>query len=244
VNAQTAKLYSTSAVFVNLAIVFAIFIPITWAVAPSRFWWVIVAGLIGALYFLFFHVLDKIAVSIKCPSCQRVIRSNTHWQCGFCPGKNRNTDTFSFLEKCEHCQAEPKAYKCHHADCGKLMFFTGDQQEQGFASCLEPESPVKTDDKKAVRLEAREELAHQIEMAAMKARLEATENRLKIGRMSRLEKLRESLEAFRHDHVGARRMARELKSKLKEELRDDPESLQDELDAIDRWLLDEGIDLE
>ena len=45
---------------------------------------------------------------------------NTPWVCGFKECSNHNTISFPFLNCCENCHAEPKAYECHH--CGKVIF--------------------------------------------------------------------------------------------------------------------------
>ena len=54
-----------------------------------------------------------------CPHCGKYISAHIDWKCGCCGEKNSDTKTFSFLYKCQHCEAIPKSYCCHH--CGKIV---------------------------------------------------------------------------------------------------------------------------
>ncbi len=88
------------------------------------------------VFILFFYVLDKRAIGIKCPNCEKHVESNTPWICGVCGAVNLHTDNYPFIGRCEKCHAKPKAYQCHHRGCGNLIFFTKDRQEINFAKCV------------------------------------------------------------------------------------------------------------
>src|ERR1044071_5454799 len=80
---------------------------------------------VGAAFCLFFG-LQKRPIGIRCTNCRKFLKTNTPWVCGFKQCRNDQTDDFPFVNRCQHCEAEPKAYKCHH--CGELIYFTEDRQ--------------------------------------------------------------------------------------------------------------------
>ena len=101
---------------------------------------IIVAGIFaGGVYFY----LESRLLVIECPSCGRDINTNTPWQCGFKGCRNENADEFPFIHECEHCHYPPKAYVCHHRECGQLIYLTSDRQQIHAAKCLTAPEPVK-----------------------------------------------------------------------------------------------------
>jgi hypothetical protein len=84
---------------------------------------------LGIAYIVFFHILAKRAIAITCPHCNGYIETNTPWRCGNpnCQQNNERVDDFPFVYHCEHCGVEPKAYQCHHNQCGKIIFLSKDK---------------------------------------------------------------------------------------------------------------------
>jgi hypothetical protein len=103
-------------------------------------------------FLLFFFYLDKRAIGIECPHCQKYIETNTPWICGNkdTPHRNDQVNRFPFIYQCQHCGFIPKAYQCHH--CFKLIFLSEDKQVTAYAKCADiparpPKSkPVKKDE--------------------------------------------------------------------------------------------------
>src|SRR5581483_2955640 len=81
------------------------------------------------LYYFYFNIWSFEPIRFSCPHCGWVVATNTPWICGVCEQKNQNADDFPFVHRCEHCGNEPKAYRCHHKDCGNIIFLTDDEQE-------------------------------------------------------------------------------------------------------------------
>ena len=218
-----------------------------WALlfAPFPFRWLMYAvGIAIAVYILFF-VLDKRASLIDCPHCGKKVATNTPWVCGVgaCGRNNLNVDDFPFTHRCEHCGVEPTAYQCHHADCGKLIFFSEDQQAQNYARCLSSGPPAPPPQNKDVlRQEEKEDLLHEIDMTKSKAELEELRENLKSRKRTKTEQIEEGFLNYRGTVMGARAFAREWKQRKTAELKDDPDLLQDELDTLKAWLQDRGFD--
>src|SRR5689334_5183142 len=119
--------------FENMAILIAIFVPLVMGISQT------VSGvlpvLIGdALCIVFVYYLycmwNRRPIKVRCDSCRGVLSSNTPWVCGFCKEPNRNANEYPFVYECGHCHDEPKAYRCHHHDCNKLVFLSEDLDER------------------------------------------------------------------------------------------------------------------
>ena len=106
-----------------------------------------IAALLAAYYF--YKVWERRAIRLACRECERVISSNSAWVCSVCKKANVHANEFPFVHKCEHCGAEPKAYRCHHKDCGKMIFLTDDHDSTDFAYRVNSEAPVSDSDKEA-----------------------------------------------------------------------------------------------
>jgi hypothetical protein len=112
---------------------------------------VVATGFVMCLYFAFWN---NRAIKIRCPHCKKMIRCNTPWICSQCGSKNMNVNEFPFLNRCENnvCGVEPKAYKCHHTECGRLIFLTDDEQQDIYAQSVgikvEPQIAKKEKDEK------------------------------------------------------------------------------------------------
>lgn len=212
-------------------------------VAPLPFRGLVDMAGIATAYYILFFVLDKRAGLIECPHCNNKLATNTPWVCGLCGKKNLRVEDFPFTNRCQHCGTEPKAYQCHHRDCGQLIFFTEDRQEENFAFCLVPQAPEPPPvDKRVVRTEQKEEIQHEIEMARSTLELERIQQERAVRKRTRKEQIEESFLNYRGTVLGARVFAREWAAQKRTELKDDPDALQDELDTLDAWLRDKGID--
>ena len=205
----------------------------------------LVAGLICILaaYCLFFYVLDKRAIRIVCPHCGRYIETNTPWICGNkeCGYQNNHVDAFPFIYKCERCGYYPKAYKCHHGDCRKLIFFTEDRQETGYARCAT--EPVLTKVKKPPVDRHAADVAKKVQNIQLKE-LEVKEGKLDVeikGIKQTLEPEKpKSVEDIYRGRLQTEDDARRLRAEIDEKFKDDPDERMRRhriVDAIMRSLL-------
>lgn len=184
----------------------------------------LIAGFICVLgaYCLFFYVLDKRAIRIKCPHCGKYIETNTPWICGSKGCRNDNVDDFPFIYRCENatCGYYPKAYKCHHSDCQKLIFFTEDRQETGYARCANtpaPEKPKPAKDEHEIQVEKKVQDIHLKELNVKEGELDL-----------RLKDIKENLEPPKQESVRDR-LRRRVNSKT--ELEDEVLKMHAEIDA-------------
>ena len=106
-----------------------------------------VVALLAACYF--YKVWERRAIRLVCGECQRIISSNSAWVCSVCKKANVHANEFPFVHKCEHCGAEPKAYRCHHKDCGKMIFLTDDHDSTDFAYRVNSDAPMSESEKEA-----------------------------------------------------------------------------------------------
>jgi hypothetical protein len=166
----------------------AAFISLLAILSQFNDWWlaIIFAG-VGS--FGLFVFLDKRSPGIECINCKRIIATNTPWLCGF--GKdgklcrNENTNTYPFINECEHCHFIPKAYQCHH--CGSLIYLSMDRQEFQFARCLvnskpnEERKPVVVRDvvgeKVATQKEDVRDLEHKLRKTELEKQIEIEKNK-------------------------------------------------------------------
>lgn len=211
-------------------------------VSPFPFRWLIDIGGIAVAYYFFFFVLDKRASLIPCPNCGKQVATNTPWVCGVCGKNNLRVEDFPFTNKCEYCTIEPKAYKCHHPECGKLIFFTEDNQEANFARCLTPEAPKPPpEDKRSARTEQKEEKVHDIELAELDSKLDAIRKRREQENAkpkSRDEAIQESLQNTIGKFISVESHAKKQKALADEEYKNDPDMRQKAHEVIDAWVRD------
>ncbi len=158
---------------VNWVITIAVFVPLYLILRSGLYPFLAAAISVAIVYCLFFFILDKRAIKIICPENKCKVMTNTPWICGVKGCRNENVDDFPFIFKCEHCKAEPKAYKCHH--CGNLIFFTADRQTINYAQCInyvdsKIPSPSEIPEDEFVKAKREAEVA---EMNAKKAKFAA-----------------------------------------------------------------------
>lgn len=142
---------------VNIAKLFLIFTPVifflswlAYVVAPGMTSMLIVdVAAIAALYYLY-TIWDSQPIPLLCDECGKLILSNTPWVCGFCQRVNANPGKYPFVDKCGHCENEPKAYRCHH--CQELIFLTQDKLEPNYAYCFNSPAEIPEPDARTVEL--------------------------------------------------------------------------------------------
>ena len=234
-NPLTGKLRFKLRTLNNFLLGLGIFIPLAFLAAQFWFAWIFDLVAIAVLFYLFFFVWDKRAVKIRCHHCRKILRTNTPWVCGFCQQKNEKVVEFPFVHQCEHCGAEPKAYKCHH--CEQLLFLTEDHQEQNYAVCLNTEAKPPPTDAPTLRKEEREKLEHDIYMTEGAVKLESDKQRLEFSKKkSPVEEIEESFNKHHARVMGAVEFARQQRAINAEKYKNDPEMLKAANDSIDDWL--------
>jgi len=220
----------------------------------------------AAAFCLFFFVLDKRAIKILCNHCGNTIITNVPWMYGFCQKLNTNTDDFPFIHRCEHCGAEPRAYKCHH--CEKLIFLSEDQLTTSYAryvhatvvknrptvNNINPHERVKRKLKDKLEIaQLTNELAEitqrgpekrDLEQQVLKARLT---NELKaesqkgesLTKKTAKDKAEESFSRNHDARMAAIDIARREKAANAVKYKDDPYLLERADDSVDAWLKDQ-----
>jgi hypothetical protein len=239
-NPQSAKLRFKFRTFNNWLIVVGIFVLVAVvfdSIAAD-------AVAIAALFYLYFSILDKRTIGMDCNHCGQHIASNTPWVCGFCKEPNRNATEHPFVDKCAHCGNEPKAYKCHHDGCRKLIFLTDDRLETNYAYCInapsevpEPPKPDERMVKVKTHQENKQDKEHELEVAKLDAELKQIKERIDGPKIKTpFEQKKESFDKYYDGVMGMREYARKKRAEAAETYKDDPESLKDANEAIDEFL--------
>lgn len=248
--------------YVNLAVIAGLFLLAVTALSiwvsyllPGR--WLplltVDALALGGAYYL--HLLwDKRPILLYCRGCQDVVSSNTPWFCTNCKKPNLNTAEFPFVHQCEHCKAEPKAYRCHHPKCGGLIFLSPDKDATNYAYRLNSPREVQPQEKRADEVLGKQQSKEDKEHAIQMARLEIIETelneRLKVmkealagkGDKSALEASQENLQKFRDSRMAIERTARLQKAANAEACKGDKASLRRENLVVDEWVLRQKAD--
>lgn len=212
---------------------------VAWALIFSQFPFAWIADIVavGILFFIYFHLLENRVIGIRCPHCSKYIATNTPWVCGFCQKENRSVDLFPFVHRCEHCGAEPKAYRCHHRICGKVIFLTNDELEDNHATCRNSLPSAPSSDPTADRKEAKEALSHEIEMADLASKLDHIKQRTALGKKKTPnEEIEESFIKHHARVMGSQEFARRQRAVFAEQFKDDPEMLKCANDSLEQWL--------
>lgn len=170
---------------VNWVLVVIAFIILVVALGLILPYWIAVVVVIAILFPLFFFVLDKRPILIRCPHCGKHLSTNTPWICGYNGCNNVHPGDFPFLNRCEHCNQIQQAYQCHH--CKNLIFSTRDEQDIHFAKRLvlmgieaaEITSPDFMMEKTTKRIEEKEELQHKLEIKKLRTDISIEEARRK-----------------------------------------------------------------
>lgn len=224
----------------NCAFVAGIFIPATFVCAIMPFGWAVEIALIGVLFFLFFYIWQDRPIWIRCPGCGKLIATNTPWRCGFCGEKNQNSESFPFVHRCEHCGAEPKAYRCHHQSCGKscseLIFFTEDELQTNFATCAELPQKDTTKEEMSNQERERRGKEHELAMADLDARLEAFRARKEFSKKLPVrEAIKADYEKGHANFLGTEEFADARAVEIEEECKNNPGRLERERAYLQAW---------
>jgi hypothetical protein len=177
--------------------------------------------------------------------CGKYVDTNTPWICGSKGCRNDNIDDFPFIYKCEHCGDYPKAYQCHH--CGKLIYFTKDEQKDGYAECandaLKPRRVKQRDGHQETIIDKREGLElkefeiqdtkKEIELKRLKRDLNPQKPKLKRLEIKTAE---QELEEFMKQRLGREDAADAWRAKIKEKHKDDPAECERQLALVDKWV--------
>jgi hypothetical protein len=188
----------------------------------------IVAFLIAATVACVLYALyNSRPVRLRCCSCQKIILGNTPWVCGACGGKHYDATEFSFLNRCQHCGAEPKAYRCHHKNCGQPIFFTVDESELNLAHCLNTQGQPSEDEADARqardRLREKRVKEHAVAMRELDVQLKKHQAELE---GPKIRSHRETaIKAFDDEYDGTMAVEEHLarrRKEIEEEFKDDP----------------------
>lgn len=238
--------------YVNMAVIAGLFILCVSALSiwvsnllPGRLLPMLTVDAIalGGAYGLYM-LWDKRPIWMRCGHCRKLISSNTPWFCTICNRPNRNSADYPFVHKCEHCGAEPKAYRCHHPECGKLIFLSADEDATNYAHRLN--SPVEVQARESdvlAKAQRKEDKEHDIEMARLEIvetqlndRLKAIKDSADKVRKPVLEARKESLKEFLDSHLAVEEAARQQKAANAEDCQDDKASLRRRNLAVDDWV--------
>jgi hypothetical protein len=233
-NPLSAKFRLKMRLLTNCALVLGIFIPCAIFASPFEFAWAIDAVLIVLLwYFFFFMWLDR-AIKIRCPTCTETLLTNTPWICGFCHQANLKADEYPFVDKCEHCGSQPKAYKCHYKRCQKLIFLTQDNHEENYARCINsPSAPSPTEEKKRAYEDLKTDMQYKIDIAYLEDSLKKLNERLNGPKIkTAFEQRREGFENDYSAVIGIKELAEQKRREAKERFKNHPELLEEALAAI------------
>ena len=201
-----------------------------------------------AAAFLVYIVWERQPFRLACPGCDKILLTNTPWFCPVCRKPNLNTAKFPFINRCEHCPTEPKAFRCRNPKCKKLIFLTEDEDGTNYAFALNSPDEVIAEEKRAhsvrTQQELREDQQHEISVAKGDVTLATLQQRHKsiLGQLkekekkSPLESKRNSLGEFFDSNIAAEQAAREQKAKNAEDCKDDPKERKRRDRVVEFWL--------
>jgi hypothetical protein len=225
-----------------MAVILAIFIPLVFVLSvlvaiifSSFFPMFIVDGIaIGAACYLR-NLWKERPIRLHCRSCKKIILSNTPWFCAVCKKANANVIEFPFVHKCEHCGAEPKAYRCQ---CKEFIFLTEDEDKINYAYRLgSPDDAPKPDERTTKRQqhqETKEDKENEVAVAELDEKLKTIRDRMKDPKVKTpFEKSQEKCEQEYVGIMGVSEYCRQKTMEAKELYKDDPERLRDALEAIE-----------
>lgn len=226
---------------VNWAITIVVFIPLVFLLQNMLPVFIADVIAIALVFCLFFFFLHKRAIAIECPHCGKYIGTNTPWVCGVCGTKNLRVDDFPFVNRCENkeCGCEPKAYKCHHFDCGKLIFLSNDQSEINYAQCVnmpEKSRPVK-ENKTRDQVAGLHEGIIVTKLEVEKARLDIEYKGLKAELEPQKKKTAfEELEEYYKGMMGNEDAAKKWKAAIDEEFKTNDDERKKRHLVVNQWM--------
>jgi hypothetical protein len=118
---------------------------------------------------------------------------------------------------------------------------TNDKSRYDFATHLNAGEEIETTitDKETLRKEAKLELAHEIEMVELSAKLEESKKRAGLSKKRTVsEEIEESYKNYFGFHMGREEFARKQRKVNAKEFRNDPEMIKKANALMDSWLRD------
>lgn len=228
----------------NFVALFAIFIVLVAVISMVSSMWsfpMLMGDAIafGIVYYLF-TLWDKRPIGMECNHCGKYLASNTPWVCGYCKKPNTNANDYPFLGPCAHCGNEPKAYKCHHKDCGQLIFFSEDMDGSNYAYCLNSPNESAADPrtlKVIEREESKQEKEHALLMAELDTKLKDAKAKLDGPKIKSPRELQqEKFDKFYRGVMGSEEIADEALAQVRIKFKDDPTALARREATIQAWL--------
>ena len=129
------------------------------------------------------------AVNVICSECRQNVPSDMNWQCGFCCHNNYLTETYSFLNRCQKCEKEPRSFLCPHCEMGN--FFDSDKDLSHPAhKIVERVKPVHREDPEVLK-----HRDHEVQMKELEREIEKQKKLVELAKIkSSLEPKREKTE--------------------------------------------------
>lgn len=141
---------------------------------------------------------STVVVRWDCKACTKRLESTVQWTCGSC---GRNNRRLSFLHKCEHCKAIPKAFACYHCDA-TIFLVKGERDGRARAIRASVPTPAISESEMAVR-HAREVAAREherrtleldIQLHRLRMALQPTQTTVPDARQQRMDQLWRDIE--------------------------------------------------
>ncbi len=242
--------------YVNMAVITAMFILgvivlsfLSSVLFPgSSMTMLIFDGIALACAYYFYILWEKRPIRLVCRNCNKIILSNTPWFCAACNRPNTNTTEFPFVHKCEHCGAEPKAYRCHNPECKEIIYLSEDEDKTNYAHRLNSPDENSEQDKRTqqlkTKLQMKEDREHEILMAQSDVTLIELKQRHKFikglikssKKKPPIESKRENLKEFFGTSIAAEQAAREQKAANAIECKGDAAERRRRDRVVDSWL--------
>ena len=181
-------------------------------------------------------------IELLCDYCGKFVPSDMKWRCGYCDHENHRTEVYSFLDKCQACDREPKAFVC--PNCGETNFLDADKDgAQPARKLVERPKPAPQEDPKAKKRREhesrKEELEREIELAKLTSALAQAKAAGETKKDPTVqERMKEEIRRYLERFMGSHMAAKELWAEFAERFKGDPETMEMVNEAIQRYLED------
>jgi hypothetical protein len=198
-------------------------------------------------WIIYVRVMRDRLIWVQCDSCKRDIATNTPWVCAICTNVHTNATLFPFVGVCSSCGDEPKAYQCHHEDCGELIYLSRDNVNIGYATSLnmhihQKQTSVKTeeDEEEITKLDKDIEITkRKVKKAELDLTLKGFKDVLEPQKpRTRKEAIEESFANFEDRNMTGAEVVRRKKAEVAEKYKDNPAELERQNRLIDQWARD------
>jgi hypothetical protein len=195
-----------------------------------------------------YKIWHKRPIRLACRNCTKVILTNTPWYCVVCKKPNLNVTEFPFVYQCEHCGAEPKAYRCRNPLCKQIIYLSEDEDSTNYVYCLNSPDDISQEEARARQVkthqELREDKEHDItiaegdlELVDLKRRHKFIKSQMTVKRKKPpLEEKKKNLKNFFDGHVAAEQAVREQKAANAVEFKNDDKERKRRDRIADAWL--------